>query len=253
MSTLPPRSWKPTAARSSKAPGPVTTIRTSYRSSSSLIPMATGSSSCAWPGARPGSSTSLRSMGAADAGERSSMTARFRVSAWAGSGPATVAAVTGAVRDAADAGFDGVWLPQTLSVDALSALAVAASQVPDIHVGTAVVPLQGRHPFPLAQQALTAADAAGPGRFALGVGVTHAFVSETFYGFPYRDAVALCREELQALAGLLGPDRKVNVAGRFVVTQVGLTMQGPSPSVVVAALGPKMLELAGELSDGTVT
>ena len=181
------------------------------------------------------------------------MTAQFRVSAWAGSGHATVAAVTGAVRDAADAGFDGVWLPQTLSVDALSALAVAASQVPDIHVGTAVVPLQGRHPFPLAQQALTAADAAGPGRFTLGVGVTHAFVSETFYGFPYRDAVALCREELQALAGLLGPDRKANVAGRFVVTQVGLTMQGPSPSLVVAALGPKMLELAGELSDGTVT
>jgi 5,10-methylenetetrahydromethanopterin reductase len=181
------------------------------------------------------------------------MTAQFRVSAWAGSGLTTVADVTGAVQKAADAGFDGVWVPQTLSVDALAAIAVAASHVPAIHIGSAVVPLQGRHPFPLAQQALTAADAAGPGRFTLGVGVTHAFVSETFYGFPYRDAVALCREELQALHGLLGPERRVNVAGRFVVAQVGLTMQGPSPSVVVAALGPKMLELAGELSDGTVT
>ena len=181
------------------------------------------------------------------------MTTEFRVSAWAGAGLTTVAEVTGAVQGAADSGFDGVWVPQTLSVDALAAIAVAASHVPAIHIGSAVVPLQGRHPFPLAQQALTAADAAGPGRFTLGVGVTHAFVSETFYGFPYRDAVALCREELHALHGLLGPDRKVSIAGKFVVAQVGLTMQGPSPSLVVAALGPKMLELAGELSDGTVT
>ncbi|HEX4430662.1 MAG TPA: TIGR03564 family F420-dependent LLM class oxidoreductase [Frankiaceae bacterium] len=181
------------------------------------------------------------------------MTTRFRISAWAGSGQTSVADVTAGVQKAADAGFDGVWLPQTLSVDAIAALAVAATKVPAIHVGTAVVPLQGRHPFPLAQQALTAADAAGPGRFTLGVGVTHAFVSETFYGFPYRDAVALCREELQALQGLLGPDRKVSIAGKFVTTQVGVTMQTPTPSVVVAALGPKMLALAGELSDGTVT
>ncbi len=181
------------------------------------------------------------------------MTTQFRISAWAGSGFATVADVTSAVQRAADAGFDGVWLPQTLSFDAIAALAVAASQVPGIHVGTAVVPLQGRHPFPLAQQALTAADAAGPGRFTLGVGVTHAFVSETFYGFPYRDAVALCREDLEALHGLLGPDRKVSIAGKFVVAQVGISMQTPPPSLVVAALGPKMLELAGRLSDGTVT
>ena len=181
------------------------------------------------------------------------MSAPLRISAWAGSGHTTVAAVTGAVRDAADAGFDGVWLPQTLSVDAIAALAVAATQVPTIHVGTAVVPLQGRHPFPLAQQALTAADAAGPGRFTLGVGVTHAVVSETFYGFPYRDAVELCREELEALHGLLGPERRANVNGRHVITQVGVTMPAPPPSLVVAALGPKMLELAGRLSDGTVT
>jgi len=48
---------------------------------------------------------------------------------------------------------------------------VAASQVADILVGTAVVPIQGRHPIPLAQQALTLADAAGPGRVTLGIGV----------------------------------------------------------------------------------
>ena len=181
------------------------------------------------------------------------MTAQFRISAWAGSGHTTTAAVTAAVRDAAEVGFDGIWLPQTLSVDAIAALAVAASQVPTIHVGTAVVPLQGRHPFPLAQQALTAADAAGPGRFTLGVGVTHRVVSETFYGFPYRDAVELCAEELEALHGLIGPDRRADISGRHVVAHVGITMPAAAPGLVVAALGPKMLELAGRLSDGTVT
>jgi 5,10-methylenetetrahydromethanopterin reductase len=175
------------------------------------------------------------------------------ISAWSGANLGTVADVTGAVGAAAEAGFDGVWVPQTMTVDALTALAVAASTVPTISIGTAVVPIQGRHPVPLAQQATTVADAAGPGRFTLGVGVTHAVVSETFYGFPYRDAVALCREELEALAGLLGPDRHADLVGQHVTTHATLSSAGPSPSVVVAALGPKMLDLAGSLTDGTVT
>ena len=181
------------------------------------------------------------------------MSASLVVSAWAGANLGTVADVTGAVRAAAQAGFEGVWVPQTLTVDALTALAVAALTVPNISIGTAVVPVQGRHPVPLAQQALTVADAAGSGRFTLGVGVTHAIVSETFYGFPYRDAVRLCREELEALAGLLGADRHADLAGQYLTTHATLGMAGPSPSVVVAALGPKMLQLAGALTDGTVT
>jgi len=180
-------------------------------------------------------------------------TTGLTVSAWAGANLATVEDVTGAIRGAAEAGFDGVWVPQTLSVDALTALAVAASRVPRISIGTAVVPIQGRHPVPLAQQALTVADAAGPGRFTLGVGVTHAVVSEAFYGFPYRDAVALCREELEALAGLLGPDRHAELSGHYLSTHATLSTAGEAPSLVVAALGPKMLELAGTMTDGTVT
>jgi 5,10-methylenetetrahydromethanopterin reductase len=175
------------------------------------------------------------------------------ISAWAGANLGSVADVTGAVRAAAEAGFDGVWVPQTLSVDALTALAVAASTVPTISIGTAVVPIQGRHPVPLAQQALTVADAAGAGRFTLGVGVTHAVVSEAFYGFPYREAVSLCGEEMEALAGLIGPDRRADLDGQLLTTHATLNLAGPPPGLVVAALGPRMLELAGSLSDGTVT
>jgi 5,10-methylenetetrahydromethanopterin reductase len=178
---------------------------------------------------------------------------RIAISAWAGSDRKSVDDVVTSVRDAADAGFDTVWLPQTLTVDALTALAVAAHVVSGIRIGTAVVPIQGRHPIPLAQQALTVAQVAGPGRFTLGIGVTHPLVSEGWYGIPYGQVVDLCREELEALGGLLGPARRSAVEGDHLTARAPLIMEVTPPSLVVAALGPRMLDLAGTLSDGTVT
>jgi F420-dependent oxidoreductase-like protein len=178
---------------------------------------------------------------------------RMLISAWAGSHHQSVADVVDAVRAADREGFDGVWLPQTFTVDALTALAVAAAAVPSIPVGTAVVPIQGRHPVPLAQQALTVAQAAGPGRFTLGIGVTHRMVAEGVYGMPYDAAVGLCREELHALADLLAPGRHSDLAGRYLTARATLMVEGPPPGIVLAALGPQMLDLAGTLADGTVT
>lgn len=181
------------------------------------------------------------------------LSAEIVVSLWAGSDNRTVADVVAAVQRASDAGVQGVWLPQTLTVDALTALAVAAHVVPGINLGTAVVPIQGRHPIPLAQQALTVAQVAGPGRFTLGLGVTHPPISEGFYGIAYRDVIDLCREELQALSGLLGPKHRSDHTGAHLTARGSLMMDAPTPSMVVAALGPRMLELAGTYADGTVT
>src|SRR6266480_150457 len=115
----------------------------------------------------------------------------------------TVDEVVKRVRAAATDGFDAIWFPQIGGLDLLTALAVAAREVPRIDIGTAVVPIQGRHPIPLAQQALTVADAAGPGRLTLGLGVAHARQSEGWYGIPYARVVDLCAEELEALSSLL--------------------------------------------------
>jgi len=175
------------------------------------------------------------------------------VSLWGGSDFTTVEAVVERVRAAATEGFSAIWFPQTASLDTLTALAVAAVAVPRIDVGTAVVPLQGRHPIPLAQQALTVADAAGPGRFTLGVGVTHAIVSEGWYGIPYRGIVDLCEEELTALDGLLSETRHADVDGDHLTARLTLSVSVPPPGLVLAALGPRMLDLAGRLTDGTVT
>ncbi len=181
------------------------------------------------------------------------MSAAIKISLWAGAGHGTVAEVVTAVQSASDAGVHGLWLPQTLSVDALTALAVAAHIVPDINIGTAVVPIQGRHPIPLAQQALTVAQIAGPGRLTLGIGVTHPPISEGFYGIPYQQVVDLCREELQALGGLLGPTHRSDHVGAHLTARGSVMIDAPTPSLVLAALGPHMLEIAGAYADGTVT
>ncbi|MFM8303293.1 MAG: LLM class flavin-dependent oxidoreductase [Actinomycetota bacterium] len=89
-------------------------------------------------------------------------------------------------RRATAACFDALWFPQVMGLDALTTIAVVAGDVPDVHLGTAVVPIQGRHPLPLALQALTVTGVAGPGRCTVGLGVTHAAVSEGWFGIPYR-------------------------------------------------------------------
>src|SRR5437763_10226222 len=106
----------------------------------------------------------------------------MRISLYGGSDAATVDDLVARVRSAAAEGFGAIWFPQTPALDALTALAVAGREVAGIELGTAVVPIQGRHPIPLAQQALTVADAAGGRRFTLGIGATHAPVSEGWFG-----------------------------------------------------------------------
>jgi F420-dependent oxidoreductase-like protein len=175
------------------------------------------------------------------------------ISRWAGAGLRNLDDVIRVVTAAVDGGFAGVWIPQTTSVDALTAIAVAAREVPDIPIGTAVVPIQGRHPIPLAQQAITTALAAGSGRFTLGVGVTHRVLSEGFYGISYDRVVALCEEQLTAMHGLLGPGRSASHEGRWLTARAKLDIDEIAVPVVLAALGPRMVEIAGRWADGTVT
>ena len=105
----------------------------------------------------------------------------------------------------------------------------------------------------MAQQAVTVAQAAGAGRFTLGIGVTHRVVSEGFFGIPYERMVAMCEEQLEALNGLLGAAHASQVDGRWLTARARIDVDGPEVGMVVVALGPRMIEIAGRLSDGTVT
>ncbi|MER6288511.1 TIGR03564 family F420-dependent LLM class oxidoreductase [Streptomyces sviceus] len=164
----------------------------------------------------------------------------------------TLDAVIQQVRAAAQAGVSAAWLPQVFGDDALTTLAVAGREVPDIKLGTAVVPTYPRHPLMLAGQALTAQGATG-GRLTLTVGPSHRAIIEGAYGYSYDRPVRHVREYLSALAPLLRGE-SVEYRGETVTAVGAVNVPGATPpSLMLAALGPAMLKLAGELTDGTVT
>ena len=159
--------------------------------------------------------------------------------------------VKGAEQAAAD-GFSTYWLAQIFGVDALTAIAVAGATIPDIEFGTAVIPIQPRHPQALASQALTT-QAATAGRVALGIGLSHQFVVEYLWGLPFDRPVRHMREYLQALNPLLRGDNS-DVHGELLtsVGAIGIS-DATAPPVLVAALGEQMLKVTGRLADGTIT
>ena len=159
-------------------------------------------------------------------------------------------AISANISRTAQEGFSGYWTPNGRSCDALTALAVAGTGA-DIRLGTAVVPVHPRHPAALAQQALTANAALG-GRLALGVGVAHRFFVEGTWGLSFDRPVAYLAEYLEALLPLLS-ERTASVAGERVSMHGELAIDAPPCPVLVAALGPRMLELAGRLTSGTIT
>src|ERR1700751_5409762 len=89
--------------------------------------------------------------------------------------------LTDQFRAAADDGFASAWMSNIFGLEALISLAVAGNAVPGIELGTAVIPTYPRHPAVLAQQALTADLAVGPGRLMLGIGLSHKIVIEGMY------------------------------------------------------------------------
>ena len=153
-----------------------------------------------------------------------------------------------------EAGFDSAWANQIFGHDALTLLAVVGAQVPEIELGTAVVPIHPRHPQMLAQQALTVQSATGD-RLCLGIGVSHQMVVEGLWGFSYERPGRYMREYLEALMPMLRGETAM-VAGEVIqsITVAPLDIPGTTPPpVLVAALAPYMLKITGEIADGTVT
>lgn len=153
---------------------------------------------------------------------------------------------------AESAGFSSFWFPQVPGyLDAMTALALLGASTTTIELGTAVVPIQTRHPLVLAQQALTTNAACG-GRFTLGLGLSHDWIIDGQLGIPYDRPVRTLREHLDVLtAAFAGPGRvDVENAGFRVHSPIDVT--DTAPPVLLAALGPTMLRIAGERAAGTI-
>ena len=159
---------------------------------------------------------------------------------------------------AESAGLPTAWIPQVPDdMDALQMVTLLGSRTERIELGTAVVPVHPQHPVALARQALTAHAITG-GRLTLGIGPSHHWVVTDMLGLPYDRPAAYTRDYLEVLGAAWracadGGTRSIDVenATFTVHTPFDVAPVGPLP-VLVAALGPVMLKLAGEQADGTV-
>ncbi len=149
-------------------------------------------------------------------------------------------------------GYDAIWLAETSGPDSFS-LAAAISMVTNhVTIGSAIVPVFNRTPAVLAMSAATLGELSD-GRFILGLGSSSHAIIEQWNGVTFehpldavRDAVAICR---QALGG-----NRTDYRGN-VFSSKGLKLTSkPSdqPPIYLAALREKMLNLAGEVSDGVI-
>jgi F420-dependent oxidoreductase-like protein len=156
-------------------------------------------------------------------------------------------------RWAEEAGLASVWIPQIPDeFDALTAATLVGAETSRIEVGTAVVPVQPRHPIALAQQALSV-QAVCTGRLTLGLGVSHHWIIDEMLGLPYERPAATLRAHLDVLDPALRGPGPVDVENELfsVHNPLDVTDVTPTP-VLLAALGPAMLRLAGERADGTI-
>ena len=156
-------------------------------------------------------------------------------------------------RWAEDNGLSTVWLPQIPDeFDALTMATIVGMETSRVEIGTAVVPVQPRHPIALAQQALST-QAVCEGRLRLGLGVSHHWIIDEMLGLPYERPVATMAAYLDVLEPAFRGPGPVDVENDFfrVHNPLDITDVTPTP-ILLAALGPRMLELCGTRTDGTI-
>jgi len=168
-------------------------------------------------------------------------------------GAATPRALAERMREYEAQGLNSVWLPQMMAFDAIDTLSLAGYLTSKLMLGSAVTPVYPRHPTALAAQALTASSLTN-GRFVLGIGLSHQLVIEGMLGMSFQQPARYMREYLSILMPALRGE-PVNFEGeRLTARNFQIALPGvTAPKVLVAALGPIMLNLAGRMADGTIT
>ena len=150
-------------------------------------------------------------------------------------------------------GFEAVWVPEGGGRDSLTSLATIAMKTEKVKLGTGILPIFARTPTNTAMGAAGMA-AVSDGRFMLGLGVGHAPTVESRDGIPFKAPMTRMRETIQIIKALLAGE-EVNFTGKqFKLTGASMGAATPKTKVpiYIAALGPQMLEMVGELADGVL-
>ena len=175
---------------------------------------------------------------------------------------ARLAAFSSAVRTLEDSvararlvekhGYESLWITQLPNVrDASLVLAAYAAATERVRLGTGVLPIYTRHPTAMTQMAATLDELSG-GRFILGMGVSHKVTVEGTWGLQLEHPVDAMREYLTIVRTSLR-DGACSFEGRYFTARWAYS--GPRRAempIMISALNPRMLELAGELADGVV-
>ena len=156
-------------------------------------------------------------------------------------------------RAAEDAGFASFWIPQVPGYfDAMTAIALLGQTTERIEIGSAVIPVQTRHPIAMAQQALTT-QLACEGRFALGLGASHHWIVDGQLGLPYERPAHLMRDYLEVISAAFTGPGPVDAENDTYRVHSPMDVAEPMPMpILIAALGPTMLRIAGEQTSGTI-
>ncbi|MFZ1488401.1 MAG: LLM class F420-dependent oxidoreductase [Ilumatobacteraceae bacterium] len=156
------------------------------------------------------------------------------------------------LNELADLGYTDIWSAESDGADAFTPLALAAAWEPRLRLGTAIVPAYTRAPACLAQSVASMADAA-PGRFAIGIGSSSNVIVERWNGVPFVEPYKKVRDVVRFLNDALSGEKVSKQYDTFEVNGFRLGVRPEQkPQILVAALRPGMLRLAGREADGAI-
>ena len=151
-----------------------------------------------------------------------------------------------------DLGYTDVWSSEVDGADAFTPLALASVWAPALRLGTAIAPVFTRGPATLAQSAAALA-AAAPGRVAIGIGASSDVIVERWNGAAFDRPLQRVRDTARFLRAALAGQKVTERYETFAVEGFRLSLvPEPPPRLLIAALRPGMLRLAGRESDGAI-
>src|SRR3989441_3632237 len=156
-------------------------------------------------------------------------------------------------REAETRGYRAAWVGEASGADAIVLSTLMAPHTSRIQIANGVIPVQTRTPIVYGQAAATLAHLSN-GRFALGLGLSSEIIVGQWHGLPFAPSIQQMREAVQVIR-MTAAGERVNFEGRFYRLKnfrLALPAPAPPPRIHLAALGPKMCELAGEVADGVL-
>jgi probable F420-dependent oxidoreductase len=155
-------------------------------------------------------------------------------------------------QEAEALGYTDLWSAESGGADAFTPLALAAAWAPKLRLGTAIVPAYTRGAATLAATVASMAQAA-PGRFALGIGTSSNVIVENWNGIPFERPYQRVRDTIRFLRAALAGEKVTQEYETFAVKGFRLGIRVDEvPPILVAALRPGMLKLAGTEGDGAI-